>query len=72
MPHGQEPDPHPIMTHRHQSRVFANGTATTLYVTIPAHVVSDSQFPFDTDDEVEVTIDDDRLIISPIPEEHSG
>lgn len=53
------------MTTSHQSRVFASGNATTLYVTIPAQIVSDSQFPFKTDDEVTVTIDGDNLLITP-------
>jgi antitoxin component of MazEF toxin-antitoxin module len=53
------------MTTSHDSRIFASGNATTLYVTVPAQVVSDSQFPFETDDAVTVTIDDDQLVISP-------
>lgn len=53
------------MVDTHPSRIFASGDATTLYVTMPAEVVSDSQFPFDVDDDVIVTIDDDRLVVSP-------
>lgn len=52
------------MTTSHPSRIFASGDATTLYVTIPAQVVSDSQFPFKTDDAVTVTIENDRLVIT--------
>lgn len=48
-----------------ETRIFESGNATTLYVTIPAEVVSDSQFPFASDDDVTVTIDDGQLIISP-------
>ena len=49
----------------HPSRIFNSGDASTLYVTIPAQVVTDSQFPFDTDDAVTVRIDGDGLVISP-------
>lgn len=52
------------MVTTHSSRIFRSGDATTLYVTIPAELVSDSQFPFDVDDRVTVTIDGDRLIIT--------
>lgn len=52
------------MTSTQPSRIFKSGTATTLYVTIPAEVVTDSQFPFEVDDEVTVTIDEDRLIVT--------
>lgn len=48
----------------HSSRIFEAGDATTLYVTIPAGIVSDSQFPFTADDAVTVTIDGDRLLIT--------
>lgn len=47
------------------SRIFDSGHANTLYLTIPAQVVSDSQFPFDADDDVRVTIDGDHLIVTP-------
>lgn len=50
------------------SRLFANGTASTLYVTIPAQLVADSQFPFVIDDPITVTIDGDRLVIAPAEE----
>lgn len=59
------------MTTSHESRIFASGNATTLYVTIPAQIVTDSQFPFETDDAVTVIIDEDRLIITS-SEEESG
>lgn len=54
------------MTTSHPSRVFANGGARTLYVTIPASVVSDSQFPLDVDDPVTVAIEDGRLVVTPV------
>lgn len=46
------------------SRIFNNGTASTLYVTIPAQVADDSQFPFRPDDEVVVHIDGDAISIT--------
>lgn len=46
------------------SRIFKSGDANTLYVTIPAAVASDSQFPFEAEENVVVAIDDDRLIIT--------
>jgi antitoxin component of MazEF toxin-antitoxin module len=52
------------MVDTHSSRIFRSGDATTLYVTIPAGVVSDSQFPFDADQEVTVTIDGEQLLVS--------
>jgi hypothetical protein len=59
------------MVDTRQSRIFTSGDATTLYVTIPAEVVSDSQFPFDADDDVVVTIEDDGLVVTS-PEEGPG
>lgn len=52
------------MVDTHPSRIFASGDATTLYVTIPAQVVADSQFPFEPDDDVSVTIEGNRLIVT--------
>jgi virulence-associated protein VagC len=60
------------MTTSHPSRLFASGTANTLYATIPAQLVTDSQFPFDADDLVTVTIDGDRLIITPNTREETA
>jgi hypothetical protein len=48
------------------SRIFASGDATTLYLTLPAAIVSDSQFPFGPDDTVQITIDNGGLRIMPI------
>lgn len=53
------------MTTTHPSRLFTSGDATTLYATIPAALVADSQFPFDADDPVTVSIDGDSLVITP-------
>jgi RNase P/RNase MRP subunit p29 len=57
------------MATTHPSRIFASGDATTLYVTIPAQIVSDSQFPFDADDGVTVAIDGERLVVTEASEE---
>ncbi len=46
------------------SRIFKSGDANTLYVTIPAAVASDSQFPFEAEEKVIVEIDGDRLLIT--------
>lgn len=59
------------MVDTHPSRIFASGDATTLYVTIPAQVVADSQFAFEPDDDVSVSIDGDRLIVTASPTEES-
>lgn len=53
------------MTTTQDSRIFASGPATTLYVTIPARLASDSQFPFEVDDDVTITIDGEKLVITP-------
>lgn len=54
------------MAQSHPSRIFDSGTASTLYVTIPAQVAADSQFPFEADDAVVVEIDGDALrVIAP-------
>lgn len=52
------------MATTYPSRIFPSGDATTLYVTIPAADLSASQFPFDADDDVTITIDGDRLIMT--------
>lgn len=57
------------MATSHDSRIFDSGTATTLYVTIPAQIVSDSQFPFENDDAVTVTVDGDRLVVTAATED---
>lgn len=52
------------MTTLHPSRLFASGNANTLYATIPAQLVTDSQFPFDADDPITISIDGDHLVIT--------
>lgn len=44
-------------------RIFSSGEANTLYTSIPSVVASDSAFPFEDGEEVEVEISDDKLII---------
>ena len=60
------------MTTSHLSRLFASGHANTLYATIPAQVVTDSQFPFEVDDNITVTIEGDRLIITAAVDTEDG
>lgn len=60
------------MSSTHHTRLFRNGSATTLYLTIPARVVGDSQFPFDVDQPVTVAIDDGRLVVTPAKEGGDG
>jgi hypothetical protein len=54
------------MSNTEASRIFASGKATTLYLTLPAAIVSDSQFPFEPDDTVQITIENDELRIKPV------
>jgi hypothetical protein len=54
------------MSNTESSRIFASGKATTLYLTLPAAIVSDSQFPFAPDDTVQITIENDELRIKPV------
>jgi hypothetical protein len=56
------------MTLSKPSRLFTSGDATTLFLTLPAAVVSDSQFPFAADDTVQVTIEGDSVRITPLPD----
>lgn len=54
------------MVNSSEGRVFSSGGARTLYITIPADLAVDSSFPFETEDEVLVKIDDGKLIIEKI------
>lgn len=47
-------------------RIFSSGEANTLYTSIPSVVASDSAFPFEYGEEVEVKISDDKLIIESV------
>ena len=40
-----------------ETKILENQRAKTQYVTIPARVVQDSQYPFKADDDVELEID---------------
>ncbi|EMA63679.1 hypothetical protein [Halorubrum lipolyticum] len=53
------------MTLTKPSRVFASADANTLSLTLPAAVVSDSQFPFEADETIQVTIEGNSLRVSP-------
>lgn len=52
------------MVDTHPRRIFRSGDATTLYVASPAEAASDSQFPFEADDEITVTIEWNRLVVT--------
>lgn len=50
-------------------RIFDSSKTTTLCVTIPAQVVSGSQFLFNGDDAGSITIDGDQVVITSHTEE---
>lgn len=52
------------MSLQENGRVFRSGEANTLYISIPSAVACDSAFPFDEGQEVTVSIEDDKLVIS--------
>ncbi len=51
-----------------KGRIVSVGKAKTRYVTVPAEVAGDDRFPFETGEEVRVTIEEDkkRLIVEKI------
>lgn len=53
-------------------RVFRAGAAKTMYVSIPSAVALDSSFPFEEDETVTISIEDDHLRIIPADEEREG
>jgi len=54
------------MTTEGKGRLVSAGRAKTKYISIPAAVVSDSQFPFEEGEDLRIVIDADnsRLIVS--------
>lgn len=52
------------MTTTKSSRIFASGDANTLYLTLPAAIVSDSQFPFAADDIVRISIENGDIRVT--------
>lgn len=51
------------MTLEETGRLFRNGKARTLFMSIPSAVARDSAFPFEEEDDVIVRVHDDRLVI---------
>jgi hypothetical protein len=51
------------MTKTSKGRVFSTGSANTLFVSIPADMVLDAEFPFEDGQPVEVRIDDDAVVV---------
>lgn len=49
-------------------KIIQMGAAKTRYLSIPSQVASDSRFPFETGEEIKITIDDEkkRLIVEKI------
>jgi hypothetical protein len=45
------------------AKLFKHPKANTCYLVLPARLVSDSQFPFATDEKVVILIEGKRLII---------
>jgi len=58
------------MSKKGYGRVVTAGTARTRYVTIPADVAGDDRFPFADNEQVMITIDENRkcLRIEPVSE----
>lgn len=52
------------MTTSQSSRLFASGHTTTLCATVPAQLVTDSQFRLAADEAITVAIEGERLIIT--------
>lgn len=48
-----------------KSKIYKHSKGNTMYLAIPADIVTDSQFPFNTEgEEVNVTILKDQIIIT--------
>lgn len=56
------------MTLQETGRLFRNGKARTLFMSIPSAVARDSAFPFEREDDVIVRVHDDRLVIQREPD----
>lgn len=56
------------MTLQETGRLFRNGEARTLFMSIPSAIARDSAFPFDEEDDVIVRVHDDRLVIQREPD----
>jgi antitoxin component of MazEF toxin-antitoxin module len=62
------------MVLRAKSKVIKSPNSRTQYITIPAAMVSDSQYPLKPDQEVEIEIhtDEHRLEIYPVKQKGEG
>ena len=47
-----------------EGRVFSSGEANTLFISIPADVAVDSAFPFEDGQNIKISIEDNRIIVS--------
>jgi hypothetical protein len=60
------------MVLKERTRILQSTNAKTQYITVPSAMVSDSQYPFKANDEVEVEIvpGAKRLIVQLAPKKH--
>ena len=61
-----------LMVLKERTRILQSTNAKTQYITIPSVMVSDSQYPFEANDEVEIEIvpGAKRLIVQLAPKKH--
>ena len=61
-----------LMVLKERTRILQSTNAKTQYITIPSAMVSDSQYPFNANDEVEIEIvtGAKKLIIQLAPKKH--
>lgn len=53
------------MVQEGEGKIFSSGKAETLFVSIPSKITTDSTFPFEEGEEVEIRIEDGKLVVSP-------
>jgi len=51
------------MSKKGYGRVVSAGTARTRYITVPADVAGDDRFPFADNEQVMITIDENRMCL---------
>jgi len=54
------------------SNLFSDGAANTCYLTIPAAMAMNSEFPFEDDQEVLLRIDGERLVVESLDTTEGG
>jgi hypothetical protein len=59
-----------LMVLKERTRILQSTNAKTQYITIPSVMVSDSQYPFEANDEVEIVPGAKRLIVQLAPKKH--